>query len=228
VHAYARGGDDWRGTRQPIATCRIMDDEIFLSGRYNHQEGGPKGLDIDRTMRVIVVSSEYQPLSFFDARQLVPGIAETLRQSPIGDDEDGEATRGSLIRAFHMAAENADSATALESALADRDSRVAELGEMVAGLNDQVAELERAVADRDASHVQIGAEFNARAEELHRNFAIERDAFQADLHEARVAGDYHRREVIDRDEQLQALRSSTSWRITAIPRWIVARTLRKR
>jgi hypothetical protein len=228
VHVFARGGDDWRGARQPIATSRIMDDESFLRGRYNHQEGGPKGLDLDPTMRVIVVSSWFLPLAFFDARQLVPGIGEAPRPALIGDEGDGEAIRSSFIRAFHMAAQNADAASALESTLADQDSRVVELEEVVAGLNDQVAELERAVASRDALHAQVGAEFDARTAALQRDFAAELDAIRADLDEARVAGDYHRRVSVDRDAQLQALRSSTSWRITAIPRWILGHTLRRR
>lgn len=228
VHAFARGGDDWRGTRQPIATNRIMDDETFLRGRYNHQEGGPKGLDLDRTMRVIVVSSWFQPLAFFDARQLVPGIGAAPPRSPIGEAEDGEAIRGSFIRALHIAAQDADKAAALESTLADRDSLVVELEEMVAGLNDQVSELQRVVADRNGVCAQIEAEFAARAAGLETDFAAELDTLRAELHEARVAGDYHRRVVVDRDAQLHALRSSTSWRITAIPRWILERTRRKR
>jgi hypothetical protein len=228
VYAFARGADDWNGVRQPVATNRIMDDESFLRGRYNHQEGGPKGLDLDPTMRVVVVSSWFLPLAFFDARQLVPGIGEAPRPSPIGNEGDGEAIRGSFIRAFHVAADNADTATALESTLADRDSRVVELEEIVAGLNDQVAQLERAVVDRDALCAQTAAELEARAAGLESGFAAELDAIRADLHEARVAGDYHRRAAVDRDAQLQALRSSTSWRITAIPRWILGHTLRRR
>lgn len=71
LHIYAQHPDQWRGVRNPIATVRIMDDEVFGRGRHNPEEGGPKGLDIDARSNVLVVTSECQPLAFFDVPALL-------------------------------------------------------------------------------------------------------------------------------------------------------------
>ncbi|HEX6118967.1 MAG TPA: hypothetical protein VFZ03_05895, partial [Dongiaceae bacterium] len=66
VHIYASEGGDWAGARTPVRSVRIMDEAVFMRGRHNPQEGGPKGVDIDRGMNVLVATSEYQPLAFLD------------------------------------------------------------------------------------------------------------------------------------------------------------------
>jgi len=66
LHIYAQEPDDWRGVRVPITSVKIMDDELFAKGRHNPQEGGPKGLDIDASSKVLAITSECQPLAFFD------------------------------------------------------------------------------------------------------------------------------------------------------------------
>jgi hypothetical protein len=66
IHIYASDGEGWAGARNPVRSIRIMDEALFLRGRHNPQEGGPKGIDIDRGMKVLVATSEYQPLAFFD------------------------------------------------------------------------------------------------------------------------------------------------------------------
>ena len=66
LHIYAKDSDQWRGVRYPVATVRIMDDAMFEKGRHNREEGGPKGLDLDRSSNILVITSEYQPLAFFD------------------------------------------------------------------------------------------------------------------------------------------------------------------
>jgi DNA-binding beta-propeller fold protein YncE len=71
LHIYAQHPDQWRGVRHPIATVRIMDDAVFGRGRHNPEEGGPKGLDIDACSNVLVVTSECQPLAFFDVPALL-------------------------------------------------------------------------------------------------------------------------------------------------------------
>jgi hypothetical protein len=71
LHIYAQHPDQWRGVRHPIATVRIMEDAVFERGRHNPEEGGPKGLDIDACSNVLVVTSECQPLAFFDVPALL-------------------------------------------------------------------------------------------------------------------------------------------------------------
>ena len=43
----------------------MLDDETFARGRSNPEEGGIKGLDIDRTSSVVAVTCEELPLAFF-------------------------------------------------------------------------------------------------------------------------------------------------------------------
>jgi DNA-binding beta-propeller fold protein YncE len=71
LHVYAKDDQGWAGGRNPAASIRIMDDPVFARGRNNPQEGGPKGIDIDRGMNVLVATSEHQPLAFFDLPALL-------------------------------------------------------------------------------------------------------------------------------------------------------------
>ncbi|RWF45186.1 MAG: hypothetical protein EOS46_22135 [Mesorhizobium sp.] len=82
VHVY--GGDgDWRGQRAPAASVTVLDEETFLRGRASVEEGGPKGLDIDRSNSVIAVTCEEQALAFYPLASIVgttrsgiePGVA---------------------------------------------------------------------------------------------------------------------------------------------------------
>lgn len=67
VHVYACGDQGWRGARMPSASIRTMEEETFRRGRNNPQEGGPKGIDFDKTMSVAVTTCEHQTLQFLDA-----------------------------------------------------------------------------------------------------------------------------------------------------------------
>jgi DNA-binding beta-propeller fold protein YncE len=71
LHAFAQGPDEWRGVHHPVATVRVMEEAVFLRGRSSPAHGGPKGLDIDVRSNVIVVTSEFQPLAFFDVTTLL-------------------------------------------------------------------------------------------------------------------------------------------------------------
>jgi hypothetical protein len=73
LHVYEREGDSWCGVQQPAASVRVMDDEAFRAGQRNMEEGGPKGLDIDRGEQVLAVTSESMPLTFLDLRALLEG-----------------------------------------------------------------------------------------------------------------------------------------------------------
>jgi hypothetical protein len=66
VHVYSNDGKGWHGTRMPAASIRMMDEQAFRAGRKNSQEGGPKGIDIDKSMTVLATTSEQQPLLFLD------------------------------------------------------------------------------------------------------------------------------------------------------------------
>lgn len=89
IHVYARDGEGWRGVRNPVATVRVMDDDLFQRGRNNPQEGGPKGVDLDRSGSVLAVTSECQPLAFFR----LPALLEAAE---IGSQATAFATRADV------------------------------------------------------------------------------------------------------------------------------------
>jgi hypothetical protein len=62
---------DWQGRRQPVASIRVMDDETFLKGQTNPEEGGPKGLKVSSELNLLALTSEFQPLAFFDLAPLL-------------------------------------------------------------------------------------------------------------------------------------------------------------
>ena len=64
LHVYERGAS-WSGPHDPIRSVVVLDDETFQRGRANPMEGGPKGLDIDRSGNVVAVTCEEQALAFF-------------------------------------------------------------------------------------------------------------------------------------------------------------------
>jgi hypothetical protein len=64
VHVYMGDNGSWRGVRGPVLSLRVISDEDFLRGPT--RAGGPKGLDIDSASKILVTTSEVQPLAFFD------------------------------------------------------------------------------------------------------------------------------------------------------------------
>ena len=71
LHIYTQDSDQWRGVRHPVASVRIMDNAVFERGQHNPEEGGPKGLDLDASSKILVLTSECQPLAFFDVPVLL-------------------------------------------------------------------------------------------------------------------------------------------------------------
>jgi hypothetical protein len=71
LHIYAQDSDQWRGVHHPMASVRVMNDAVFEKGRYNPEEGGPKGLDLDAGSKILVVTSEFLPLAFFEVPALL-------------------------------------------------------------------------------------------------------------------------------------------------------------
>ncbi|WP_245436448.1 beta-propeller fold lactonase family protein [Mesorhizobium tamadayense] len=70
VHVYASNGD-WRGRRAPFRSVAVLDEETFLRGRANVEEGGPKGLDIDRSNSIVAVTCQEQTLAFYGLSSIV-------------------------------------------------------------------------------------------------------------------------------------------------------------
>ena len=78
VHVYA-GDGDWNGHRMPARSVTVLDEDTFLRGRASPEEGGPKGLDIDRSNSVVAVTCEEQTLTFFALSSILGGV-EKCRQ----------------------------------------------------------------------------------------------------------------------------------------------------
>jgi len=74
IHVYERGAG-WTGTREPIRSVEVLDEETFIRGRSNPQEGGPKGLDIDRSGKIVAATCEEQPLAFFALDDMIGAMA---------------------------------------------------------------------------------------------------------------------------------------------------------
>jgi hypothetical protein len=70
LHIYARGRATWQGSRDPLTSLSVMSEQVFLHGRHNPQEGGPKGVDLDEGMDVLVTTCESQPLAFFEVPKM--------------------------------------------------------------------------------------------------------------------------------------------------------------
>lgn len=73
VYVFDRPDWGWIGDIEPSAVFAPVTEAVFRNGRHNPQEGGPKGIDIDPSGRVLVVTNEEQPLAAFDLRAL-PGV----------------------------------------------------------------------------------------------------------------------------------------------------------
>jgi hypothetical protein len=66
VHVFTAADGDWQRASYPVASVRVMSDEVFARGRHNPTEGGPKGIDIDPRTGVLIATSEHLGLGFFD------------------------------------------------------------------------------------------------------------------------------------------------------------------
>ena len=66
VNIYKGDDPDWRGVRNPLLSFRVLNNADYSRARGIPGEGGPKGIDIDKTMNIFVTTCETQPLAFFD------------------------------------------------------------------------------------------------------------------------------------------------------------------
>jgi hypothetical protein len=78
VHVYARPVGGWSGTHHPARRVRVVDAVRFVRGHWNEQEGGPKGLSIDRTGRVLALTCDQQPLRFLALDEVIASGAGVL------------------------------------------------------------------------------------------------------------------------------------------------------
>jgi hypothetical protein len=128
VHLFTREGDSWSGVQYAADALRVMDDDRFERGHTNLREGGPKGLDIDATGRVLAVTSRLQPLAFFDAAAL---IERSVRQPGGGASAVGYEL--GLVRAAEARHDEQ-----VEALIATRTYRVAERLRRISALRSKL------------------------------------------------------------------------------------------
>lgn len=72
VVRFSAPDGNWQGDRAASGRIRVMDEETFLKGRHNPQEGGPKGLELDAGGTVLLITSDYQRLAAFHLPTVFP------------------------------------------------------------------------------------------------------------------------------------------------------------
>ena len=93
VHLYRSDGV-WDGEHEPDASIRVISDDSFTRGGYNRYEGGPKGLDVTRDGRLMVISCHEEPFAFFDMRS---ALSQGAVAKPV-DRAESESARETLLR----------------------------------------------------------------------------------------------------------------------------------
>jgi hypothetical protein len=73
VQVYSSPSGRWRGDRRPALTLPVMGEADFRAGQTEEAEGGPKGIDIDRGVNVLVATSQQIGLAFFPLPALLRG-----------------------------------------------------------------------------------------------------------------------------------------------------------
>jgi hypothetical protein len=81
VHVYANAGKGWSGDYQPYRVIRVLDDHTFQLGRYNVEEGGTKGIDVDLDSGVLAMTCEHQPLTFYALQTFLDQGAYILNEA---------------------------------------------------------------------------------------------------------------------------------------------------
>ena len=76
LHVFAHEGS-WSGDHSPRKSIRMMEDDRFYDGRYATREGGLKGIDVDRSGRVLITTHARDPLAFYDLHELLDAPGET-------------------------------------------------------------------------------------------------------------------------------------------------------
>lgn len=227
LHVYARGDADWTGRRNPVRSIRVMDDKTFLRGRYNIQEGGPKGLDIDATSSVVAVSSEHQALAFFDLADVLGASAEG--GSPDIGDANAERYRDELLREVRTAVASRYETSVVRSQVDQLEHEATDLTARITSAlataqerAEQLAVLEAVLTTtRETSGVAA-----AHAEREVAALRAELSRAAADRAEVEANAAHLLAIVTDRDAQLDAVRRSTSWRMTRPLRRLASRRRR--
>lgn len=158
VHVYTCPDGRWQGAHGHDCRLRVLDEETFLQGRSNPQEGGPKGLDLDRSGRLMVITNELVPLAFFDLRSLPePSMEDGWADAgpvAVRPEQDAQVWRRQvqgLARALGHTQELLQSQTALAEAgtagVAQRDAQLSQQQDHLRQVERALAQAQTALAD---------------------------------------------------------------------------------
>ncbi len=223
VYAFCAPDGDWSGRRSPTNTLRVMDDASFNAGRYNPQEGGPKGIEVVAASRLVVVTSEHQGLGFFEFADVIgpdrvtrlptsealidAGKLSVERSTVLRSLRRLEAASEALAQTRH---DHAEVTEQLQTTQVQRDHGLAELQ----AAHDRCVGLRTEVA-----HVSV--ELERRESELGR--------LQAELVTTHELLAESGRQTGQLGQEISLFYDSTSWRITSPARRIatVVKRLRR-
>jgi hypothetical protein len=139
VHVYRMDHRRWSGKHFPVHGLRVMDNETFIRGQTNPQEGGPKGLDLTDDDRILVASCEVEPIVFFDVRKISesPSIHSKSPSKASGAIAEAERMRLSLLGHINlMAKSNARARQQIEALRKMVAARTQERDALLQQLND--------------------------------------------------------------------------------------------
>lgn len=206
LHVFEAPDRDWSGVRIPARIDRVMEEEAFHRGRYNPQEGGPKGLEIVAG-RFVALTGEFLPLAFFELGESgVPGAGE----APPGNAGDVHV-RTPFLRLTDRARAIDAQLDRMESALlvasGERDDFAAELDACRAQGDELRRELDRGAQEAESMSSELD-----RVRRSHAEASVEIERLVARL--------------ADLERQVDEVYASRSWRLSAplrVPSWILQR-----
>ena len=155
VHLHRRGEQGWSLAGFPFAAIPVLTEEEFASGNTRPDEGGPKGLDLDPSERVLAITCEAAPLRWIDWKAATAADLRSTREAQVPLEIAGLERESELKAALAqvelrlMETETREhEAQALASRMVERateiEQRADELSEWAAG---EIASAQRAAEE---------------------------------------------------------------------------------
>lgn len=149
VHVYTCPDGRWQAGGWQHRRVRVLDEDTFLQGRSNPQEGGPKGLDLDRQGRLMITTNELVPLAFFDLKPLLDTLSDggggSMQQGGGRPGRDAHVWRRQM-HGLALALERTQGQLQSQTALAEaRASELTQKEVLLARQEDRLLHSERAL-----------------------------------------------------------------------------------
>lgn len=168
VHVFTCPDGGWQGEHWHDGRLQVLDEDTFLQGRSNPQEGGPKGLDIDLQGRLMVITNEMVPLAFFDLGPLLDRLQDGGRadqgQGAGRSLQDAQVWRRQvqgLARAQQCTQEQLQAQTTLAEAraleLTRRDALLAQQQGHLQQIERALEQTQAALADSQRAQAELRA-----------------------------------------------------------------------